>query len=88
MSNYFNDITKIQDFDIDNILLVDKLYENILIYDTSYKTLLGVKPLSIMFKKVDGFIRGYECHKSLLSKFIIKTYSNSDLPLFTNINFA
>ena len=31
-----------------------------LIYDVSYKTLIGTKPLHIMFDKVDGFIRDYD----------------------------
>ena len=30
-----------------------------LTYDVSYKTLIGTKPLRIMFDKVDGFIRDY-----------------------------
>ena len=40
---YFNDIIKIEDFDFDKILLDEKSYENILIYDISYKTLIGAK---------------------------------------------
>ena len=34
-----------------------KSYENILVYDVSYKTLIGAKPLGIIFDNVDGFIR-------------------------------
>ena len=34
-------------------------YENILIYEISYKTLIGVKPLHIRFNKIHGFIRVY-----------------------------
>ena len=34
----------------------EKLYENILIYDVSYKTLIGAKPLHIRFDKVDGLL--------------------------------
>ena len=37
-----------------------KSYENILVYDISYKTLIGAKPLRIRFDKVDGFIRVYD----------------------------
>ena len=37
---YFDHIVKIEDFDFDNILLDEKLSENILIYDASYKTLI------------------------------------------------
>ena len=48
---------EIQDFDFDNILLDEKSYENILVYDISYKTLICAKPLRIRFHNVDGFIR-------------------------------
>ena len=34
---------KIEDFNIDNILLDEKSNENILVYDMSYKTLIGAK---------------------------------------------
>ena len=36
--NYFNDLIKLEDFDIDNILIDEKSQKNILIYDISYKT--------------------------------------------------
>ena len=42
---YFNDIIKLEDFDLHNILIDKKSHENILIYDISYKTLIGSKPL-------------------------------------------
>ena len=38
----------------------EKLHENILIYDISYKTLIGSKPFGIRFDKIDGFIRIYD----------------------------
>ena len=44
---------------INNVLLDEKLYENILIYEVLYKTLIGAKPLRIIFDKVDGFISDY-----------------------------
>ena len=56
---YSDDITKIEVFDFDNILLDKKSYENILIYDVLYKTLISSKPLCIMVDNVDGFIRDY-----------------------------
>ena len=31
-----------------------------MVYDISYKTLIGAKPLHIRFDKVDGFIRTYD----------------------------
>ena len=54
---YFNYIIKLEDFDLENILIDEKSPENILIYDISYKTLIGSKPLCIRFSKINGFIR-------------------------------
>ena len=39
-----------------DILLDEKLYENISVYDISYKTSTGPKPTRIRFYKIDGFI--------------------------------
>ena len=50
---YFDNIIKLEDFDIDNILIDEKLHENILIYGISYKTLIEAKPLRIRFDKID-----------------------------------
>ena len=38
----------------------DKAYDYILIYDISYKTLMGAKPLRIRFDEIDGFIKIYD----------------------------
>ena len=57
---YFDDIIRIEDFDFDNFLLDEKSYENVLICDVSYKTVIGAKPLRIMFDKVNRFIRVYD----------------------------
>ena len=61
---YFDDIVRFGDFDFVNILLDEKLYqnsyENILIYDISYKTFMGAKPLRIRFDKIDGFIKSHD----------------------------
>ena len=63
--NYFDDITKIEDFDFNNILLDEKSYGNTLIYNVSNKTSIVVKPLGTMSAKVDGFIRDYNGTKYL-----------------------
>ena len=42
---YFDDIIKLEDFDLDNILIDEKSNENILTCEISYKTLIGLKPL-------------------------------------------
>ena len=39
------------------ILLDEKFYENVLIYNVSYKTLIGAKPIHFIFDKVDVFIK-------------------------------
>ena len=43
-----------------------KSHENILIYDFSYKNLIGTKPLCIGFYKIDGFIRIYDGTRCLI----------------------
>ena len=48
---YFNGIIKIGHFYLDNILIEVKSHENILIYDISYKNLIGSKPLCVRFDK-------------------------------------
>ena len=63
---YFDDIIKIEDFELSNILLDEESQENILIYNVSYKTLIGTKPLHIKFNNVDGFIRDYDQTKYLV----------------------
>ena len=60
---YFDDLVRVRvrDIDFSDILIDQKLYkkkyENILIYNISYKTLAGGKPLRIRFDKTDGFIK-------------------------------
>ena len=56
---YFDDIIKIEDFNLDNILIEEKSFENILLYNISYKTLINAKSLLIRFNKIDGFIKVY-----------------------------
>ena len=63
MCYYFDDIMRVIDIDFSDILLNEKLYKtygNVPIYDISYKTFMGAKPLRICFKKVDGFIKIYD----------------------------
>ena len=54
---YFNDIIRDFDVNFDNILLDEKLYENIPVYDILYKTSTNAKPLRITLDTIDGFIR-------------------------------
>ena len=57
---YFNNIIKLEDFDIDNILIDGKPHKNILIWRISCKTLISSKPLRIRFDKINEFVRIYD----------------------------
>ena len=70
---YFNDIIKLEDFDLDNILIDKKSHKNILIYDILYKNLIGSKPLRIRFDKIDEIIRIYD-RRRFLKLFSNKRY--------------
>ena len=39
----------------DIILINEKLYNNILVYNISYETLIEAKPMRIRFDKIEGF---------------------------------
>ena len=45
---------------LDNIIINGKSHENILIYNISYKNLIGSKPLRIRLDKIDRSIRIYD----------------------------
>ena len=60
MCYYFGEIIKLEDFNLNNISVDKKSHLNILIYNISYKTLIGPKTLQIRFNKIDGFIRIYD----------------------------
>ena len=58
--NYFDDIMKSKDFDIDNMLIDEQSRENIFIYEISYETSIGPKNLQIKLDKIVGFTRIYD----------------------------
>ena len=58
------------------ILLDEKSYENILVYNILYKTLIGAKPLRIRCDKSNGFIKAYDTTRYLVL-FGAKTYNRS-----------
>ena len=60
MCYYFDDTIKFQDFDLDNTLIDEKSDEKILVYNISYKNLIGNKLLHNRFDNTDGFIRIYD----------------------------
>ena len=57
---FFDDIIKMQDFEFGNILLDEKPYQNVLIYNTLYKTLISTKQLHMRFNKVDRTIMVFD----------------------------
>ena len=72
---YFDDIIKIEDLDLDNILTDEKSNGNILVYNISYKTLIDAKPLPIRFDRIDIFIRVYDGTRYLVLFEREKSYS-------------
>ena len=58
---YFDDIIKTEYFNIINILIDEKPYENTLVYKILYKSLIDSKPLRIRFDKINGLVRVYMC---------------------------
>ena len=56
---YFDDIIKFEEFNFDNILIDEKSYENILIYDVLNRTFVGTKSLRFRVNKMSGFIGIY-----------------------------
>ena len=57
---YVDEIIKIKDFNVDNIVTDEKSYENFLVYDILHKSLINSRTLRIRFDKVDGFNRVYD----------------------------
>ena len=53
----FDDIIKIEDFHLNNYLIDENLYKNILVSNISYITLIGAKSLRVRYDKVHAFIR-------------------------------
>ena len=56
MCYYFDDIINGTKTNFSSIFLNKKWFENISVYNISYKTLTGPKPLHIKFDKIHGFI--------------------------------
>ena len=57
---FFDDIMKVEEINIIiNILLDNKSYENILVYNILYKKIMDAKALPIRLDKVNGLIKIY-----------------------------
>ena len=50
---HFDDISNVNDLDLDNILKDKKSDENFSIYDAAYKTPYGAKPVRTIFDKAN-----------------------------------
>ena len=48
---------EVEDINVYNILLDEKSYKNILVYNILYKKIMDAKPLRIRFDKGDGIIK-------------------------------
>ena len=59
-SYYFYDIIEIEDFDINDIFIDQKPYENVLFYNISYKSLTNSKLFCTRLNKIDGLIKVYD----------------------------
>ena len=56
-SYHFDDIVTVKDIDLRDVLLDEKSEKNILIYDISYKTFMGSKPLRIRFDEIMDLLK-------------------------------
>ena len=57
---YFDDIIKIEDLDLDNILIDKKQTKIFQFCNILYKSLIDSKTSHIRINKIDGFIRVYD----------------------------
>ena len=53
-------------FNLDNILIDENAYENILVYSVLQKTLVDSKHLSIRFNEIDELVRVYDGSRYLV----------------------
>ena len=72
-SYYFGDLIKLEDFDLNDILIDEKSDEKNLICDISYITLTGLKPLRSRFDKINEIMKIYDGTR-YLTLFGAKTY--------------
>ena len=61
----FDDLIKLEDFGLDNVLIEQNSHEKNLICYISYKNLIDPNPLQIRFFKIDGIITIYDGTRSL-----------------------
>ena len=58
---YFDDKREVDEYiDVGRILLDEKSYKNILVYNILYKKFMDAKPFCIRFNKIDGIITIYK----------------------------
>ena len=64
------------------IIICEKSYEDILVYETSYKTLIVAKPLCSRFDKVDRFIGVYDG-----TRYLVVFAPEKDNPIYNRIRY-
>ena len=69
--DHFDEIMRVVDINFYKILLEEKSYKFFLIYNISYKTYTGSKPLGIWLDNIDGFIKIYDGTRYLVL-FVLK----------------
>ena len=75
---YFDEIIKSEDFDLDNVLVNEKSYKNIFVYNILYKALISDKLLCIKFDKIDGFMMEVDIYYYLEVKNMISFTAGLD----------
>ena len=63
---FFDNIIKIEDFDLDNILIDEKSNEIVLVYNILCKSLIDSKPLRVRFDEIDEVIKVYDGNRYLV----------------------
>ena len=83
---YFDDIMEIEDINVDNILLDEKSYKNILLYNTVYKEFMDAKLLRISLNKIGKIIKIYHGNRYLeLSSWYKEVYYRINFRIYNAI---
>ena len=79
---HFDDLMTVGGINFNDILLDQKSYGNILIYDISQKTFMVEKPLRVWLEKVDVFIKVY-----YVIRYLILFASEKQNAIYDRINY-
>ena len=98
MYYYIVGIANFESFDLDNVLIDENSYKNILFCNISYKTLIGTEPFPVRFNRINGFMRvfdgirylalfGGEKYDFIYNKIRYDTGVNSSITYFISHNY-